>query len=109
MSQAENTIDMPANRSDRTLPCSLVVLIEVPELESSVDQANSPRPATSRISSHTDVKFRHPRRRLRREVRLAGCVLLALVPIVSACTLGWSNRPDRILACSISDPLASSR
>jgi hypothetical protein len=29
--------------------------------------------------------------------------MLALVPITSACTIGWSNRPDRILACSISD------
>ena len=48
---------------------------------------------------------RRERRRLRREVRLAGCALLASCPIVSACTLGWSNRPDRILACSISDPL----
>ena len=31
-------------------------------------------------------------------------MLLALVPIASVCTLGWSNRPDRILACSIPDP-----
>jgi hypothetical protein len=29
---------------------------------------------------------------------------MALVPIVSACTLGWSNRPNRIVACSISEP-----
>ncbi len=33
---------------------------------------------------------------------------MALVPMVSACTLGWSNRPDRIVACSISDPLPKS-
>ena len=32
---------------------------------------------------------------------------MALVPIISACTLGWSNRPDRIIACSISDPFQS--
>jgi hypothetical protein len=38
-------------------------------------------------------------------VRLAGCALLALAPIASACTLGWSSRPTRIVACSISDTL----
>ena len=34
--------------------------------------------------------------------------MMALVPIVSACTIGWSNRPDRILPCSIQDPSARS-
>ncbi len=33
--------------------------------------------------------------------------MMALVPMLSACTLGWSNRPDRIVACSIRDPLQS--
>ena len=50
-----------------------------------------------------------PRRRLRREVRIAGLSVLALVPLVSACTLGWSDRPDRVLACSIAEATASDR
>ena len=45
-----------------------------------------------------------PRRRLRRQVRVAGCALLTLAPLVSLCTLGWSSsHPSRILACSIAD------
>src|SRR5262249_40063155 len=31
--------------------------------------------------------------------------ILALVPIASACSLRWTVRPNRILACSISDPV----
>ncbi len=49
---------------------------------------------------------RRTKRRLRREVRFAGCALLALMPLVSACTLGWSSRPSRVLACSIADTTA---
>jgi hypothetical protein len=40
---------------------------------------------------------------LRREVRVAGCLLLILAPLISACTLGWSSGPVRVLACSITD------
>jgi hypothetical protein len=103
MSQAELVTDMPDVRSERTLPRSLVVLIEVPELKSrAIDRAR--RIPTPRVRT-MGRQVARPRRRLRREVRLASCALMALVPIVSACTLGWSNRPDRIVACSISDPL----
>ncbi len=102
MGQADVVIEMPAIRSEESLPGSLAVLIEVPETKAR--QSTRRRPAQRRMR----VVRRQPRRgkrRLRSEVRLAGCALLALIPIVSACTLGWSNHPDRILACSISDPL----
>jgi len=103
MGQADVVIEMPAIRSEESLPGSLAVLIEVPETKAR-QSTRRLRPAQPR----TRVVRRQPRlrkRRLRSEVRLAGCALLALIPIVSACTLGWSNHPDRILACSISDPL----
>lgn len=32
--------------------------------------------------------------------------MLALAPLLSACTVGWSDRPARILACSISEATA---
>jgi hypothetical protein len=103
MGQADLVTEMPAIRSERTLSSSLVILIEVPAIKARPIDRSSRTP-----SLRTRVVGRKPhryRRRLRREVRLVGCALLALVPIVSACTLGWSNRPDRNLACSISDPL----
>ncbi len=103
MSQAEVITDMRPIGSGRTLPRSLVVLIEVPELKTR-SIAQVPRTVARRIR-RVGRQVPPPRRRLRREIRLASCALIALVPLVSACTLGWSNRPDRILACSISDPL----
>ena len=103
MSQAELVTDMPDIRSERTLPRSLAVLIEVPELKTRpIKRARRTVTPRMRIVGRQVAR---PRRRLRREVRLASCALMALVPIVSACTLGWSNRPDRIVACSIRDPL----
>jgi hypothetical protein len=103
MSQAELITNMPPIRSQRTLPRSLVVLIEVPEVKTRL-VTRTRRTVAPRMRS-VGRQVPPPRRRLRREIRLASCALVALVPIVSACTLGWSNRPDRILACSISDPL----
>jgi hypothetical protein len=103
MSQANLVIDMKADRSDRALSHSPVVLIEIPEIKPMpVSQVTRRAPQRVRESGRLS---RRSRRRLRREVRLAGCALIALVPIISACTLGWSNRPDRIVACAIRDPL----
>jgi hypothetical protein len=102
MSQADLILDMPPTPSEQMSSTSLPVLIAVPKVK--------PIPSVrSRgvVRSHMRIAGRNTRRahrRLRREVRFAGYVLLALVPIASACTLGWSNRPDRILACSISGP-----
>jgi hypothetical protein len=49
---------------------------------------------------------RRPRRRLRREVRVAGCALLAFMPLVGVCMLGWPGRSSELLAASISDATA---
>jgi hypothetical protein len=99
MSRADVLSTMPVIRSDRGVPRSLAVLIEVPEVKS----IRSRRARTSVIGH---AESRSPRggrskRRLRREVRIAGCALLAMAPLISACTVGWSARPARVLACSI--------
>ena len=31
---------------------------------------------------------------------------MALMPIVSACTMGWSSRPSRVVTCSIANTTA---
>jgi hypothetical protein len=93
--------DPTVDESQRMFLHSLAVMIEVPAIT----------PERIKQAPRTDLRAvrtmkrqsRRSRRRLRREVCLAGFTLLALVPIVSACTLGWSNRPDRIVACSISE------
>jgi hypothetical protein len=105
MSQADLVIDMTANQSEHALPHALAVLIEVPAINP-LPIARAPR-TIPRGAPTAGQRRRYSRRRLRREVSLAGCALIALVPIVSACTLGWSNRPDRIVACAIPDPLQS--
>jgi hypothetical protein len=99
MSQADVLSTIPVARSDRAVARSLAVLIEVPAVK-----ADRMRCARTRVGGHvyTRPSWRGgPKRRLRREVRLAGCALLAMAPIVSACSLGWSSRPARVLACSI--------
>jgi hypothetical protein len=102
MSQAELILEQPPIRSEQWISSSLPVLITVPriKLRPSAGDRHVARPHTRipRRSTHQG------RRRLRREVRFAGCALLALIPITSVYTLRWSSRPDRILACSISDP-----
>jgi hypothetical protein len=101
MGQADLMMEMPAIQSERVLPSSLAVLIEVPAIQTrSISRTSRP---TRRGARLTGRQTRHGRR-LRPRVRLAGCAVLALVPIVSACTIGWSSRPDRILPCSILDP-----
>jgi hypothetical protein len=105
MSQADTLITMPSIRSDRGAARSLASLIEVPEVKRSSTRRTRPRIGRDwqrrRPSSAT-----RPKRRLRREVRVGGCVLLALVPLFAACTLGWSGRPARVLACSIAEATA---
>ena len=105
MSQADLVIDMPANQSEQALPHALAVLIEIPAINPlPVARAHRSIPRGVR---NAGGRRRYSRRRLRREFSLAGCALIALVPLVSACTLGWSNRPERIVACAIPDPLQS--
>jgi len=90
-------------RSERTLPRSFAVLIEVPKVKA--HRIECTRTVMSARGMSRCAQVSRPRRRLRRQVRLAGCAVLTLAPLVSLCTLGWSNRPSRILACSISDAL----
>jgi len=107
MKESNTLSTMSAIRSDRDLLLSLEVLIEVPGLKGSrIGHGKTQslwREATSR------PKHRRTKRRLRREVRVAGCALLALIPLVSACTIGWSGQPGRVVACSIADTAADSR
>jgi len=103
MSRTETLPTMPAIRSERTLSRSLAVLIEVPEVKAR--QIERARAVASARGTSRHPRIGRPRRRLRRQVRVAGCALLTLAPLVSLCTLGWSSRPSRILACSISDAL----
>ena len=105
MSQADLVTDTTADQSQQAFLQSLALLIEVPAIKP-LPSARGSRTRHQRMPI-TGRTPRRSRRRLRREVRLAGSALLALVPILSACTLGWSNRPDRIVACAISDPLQS--
>jgi hypothetical protein len=104
MKESNTLSTMPAIRSFRAVPLSLEVLIEVPELRGGRmgrGKTQSPwRTATSR------PRYVRTKRRLRREVRVAGCALLALMPLVSACTMGWSSRPSRVVACSIAEMTA---
>jgi hypothetical protein len=107
MSRADTLPTMPVQRSDSAVSRSLAVLIEVPEVKD-----DRLRPVRTRVAGHLESRrprAGRPKRRLRREVRVAGCALLTLAPLLSACTLGWSSRPTRILACAITDATARDR
>jgi hypothetical protein len=106
MNECDTRSNMPAIRPFRAVPLPLQVLIEVPDLKGYqmvAGRTRSPRRAATSRPRHICTK-----RRLRREVRVAGCALLALMPIVSACTTGWSSRPSRVVACSIANTTAES-
>jgi hypothetical protein len=106
MSRADTLLTVSSIRTDRAVPRSLGTLIEVPEvMRRPTKRAHRPRVVGQWQSSRpTAVR---PKRRLRREVRIGGCALLALAPLLAACTLGWSSRPARVLACSIAQATAS--
>ena len=108
MSRADTLLTMPSIRSDRAVSRSLGTLIEVPEVKRSPTRRVPRRKAVGHWQSARPSAAR-PKRRLRREVRIGGCALLALAPLLAACTLGWSGRPARILACSIAEATAPDR
>ena len=94
----------PSVRAERSVPSSLAVLIEVPDVK-----ASGPLRGRRRVADpqHDWRRFSRPsRRRLRREVRVAGCTLLAFLPLVCVCTLGWLSRSNQVLAASISNETA---
>ena len=104
MSRTDTLLTMPSIRSDRAVPRSLGSLIEVPEVK-----CGPTRRARPRAVGHWQNRQTSPvrlKRRLRREVRVGGYALLALAPLLAACTLGWSGRPARVLACSIAEATA---
>ena len=101
MSRADTLLTMPSIGADRGVTPYLGSLIEVPEVRRSPARSARPRVVRHWQSGRpSDVR---PKRRLRREVRIAGSALLALAPIFAACTLGWSGRTARVLACSIAE------
>jgi hypothetical protein len=104
MSQTDTLLNVPPGKTDRAVPRPVASLIEVPDVR---------RPPSGRARSSGFGRWDRgrrsrprPKRRLRREVRFAGAAMLALAPLLSACTVGWSNRPDRVLACSIAEATA---
>jgi len=110
MTRAETLMPRPSIQSDRDLSRSLVSLIEVPALKGS-----RMRRLHSRAQARVDGRgqggrpcLARSRRRLRREIRIAGCALLVLAPLFSACTLLSSTVPVRVLACSITEATARS-
>ena len=110
MTRTETLMPRPSIQPDRDLSRSLVSLIEVPAVKSS-------RMRRPHFRAHARVDGRgqgrrpclaRSRRRLRREIRIVGCALLVLAPLLSACTLLSSTGPVRVLACSITEATARS-
>ena len=87
MSRSDTLSTMPAIRSDRELPRRARGLDRSAGSEAQPDGAwdERNRPVTRQRRGRDTCA---PKRRLRREVRVAGCALLALMPLVSACTIG---------------------
>jgi hypothetical protein len=111
MTRTDTLMPRPSIRSDRDPSRSVVSLIEVPEVKVSRTRQVHTR-AHARVSGnrHSGRPYSSGRkRRLRREIRIAGCALLLLAPLFSACTLGWSTGPVRVLACSINEATAAER
>jgi hypothetical protein len=104
MIQTDALPTRPSVRAERSVSSSLLVLIEVP----AVKAPGHMRDRTRVVDRQQDWRSssRPRRRRLRREVRVAGCALLALLPLVCVCTVGWLSRSSQALAASISNETA---
>jgi hypothetical protein len=100
MSQANSPPTTPEVGSQRKAPPSLNLLIEVPAVKIKPN-VNTRRAWGGTARSRRIALRGRSRRRLRREVRLAGCALLFMAPVVSACTMGWSSRANRFVACAV--------
>jgi hypothetical protein len=84
--------------SPRTEPCCLrptMVLIQIPEIRTR--RAEWPGLRSTGDSPVRKTRLERPRRRLRREIRLAGCVLLALMIMGLAVNCWWTSQPGWLL------------
>jgi hypothetical protein len=107
MSPVDVDPTMPATRPERATCGSIALLISVPRVA-----APRVRPeGTMRLRpiGRGRSPARPGRRRLRREVRLAGWALLSLVPLLGAGTLDWGSLRSRVLALPVSIALATNR
>jgi hypothetical protein len=98
MSRTDALPPMPTARSRRAVPRSLSLLIEVPMAKTG--PIRHPRGTISKHRGRSSPRLRPQKRRLRREVRVAVCALLALAPLCWACSLEWSSRLNRALDCA---------
>jgi hypothetical protein len=97
----------PRVRAERSVSSSLSVLIEVPEVK-----ASGPSRGRRRVMDRQHdwrPSSRSPRRRLRREVRVASGALLLFVPLICVCALGWQSLSSQLLATTIVDATARPR
>lgn len=87
MSQAQAITTLAWPRAMSASECGIsppaFLLIQVPEVRS---HGAGTRPGQFVRGAPGSSPVRRPKRRLRREVRLAGCTLLALLPIVILCS-----------------------
>jgi hypothetical protein len=89
MSQTDTYPTAADTRARRSPVLELTVLIAVPKVQAS--RVRPPEPTLTHERLRRSTPRRHqPRRRLRRNVRLAGWSLLALLPIFGGGALGWA-------------------
>ena len=100
MTQCDALPARPRARAERAVSNSLLVLIEVPESRAS-DSIRGQRRFTDRGHDYEWRPVnRRTKRRLRREVRVTGCALLAALPLMLVSTLLWQNDSGQVRAAS---------
>ena len=104
MISTDTLLSVPPRTTDRAGLRTFACLIEVPDVRRPRSGRVRPR-GLGRWDSGKPLRPR-AKRRLRRELRVAGYALLALAPLFGACALGRPDRPARVLACSIAEATA---
>ena len=107
MISTDTLLSVPPRTTGRAGSRTFACLIEVPDARRPRSGRVRPR-GLGRWDSGQPSRPR-AKRRLRREVRVAGYALLALAPLFGACALGRPDRPARVLACSIAEATAPER
>lgn len=107
MSPTDTLLRDPLPRCEGTAPGAFVSLIEVPDVKRGASRRL--RVTGARRWDRGRPSRGPARRKLRHEVKVAGCALLALAPLLAASTLRQSDRPARVLACSIAEARSPDR
>jgi len=109
MNHLQATPALPHSRAGRSVRPEFKVLIEIPTIQGRISSESvawgRPKfPLENHRPGGSAPAGRRPRRRLKREVKFAACVVFACLPLSFEASRFWSNRLANIAAMNLTRP-----